>query len=376
MEVKPVQGYGMTIDAILVNGTLNSGDTVVLCGINGPIVTRVRYLLTPQPLREMRVKGEYQNNSSIKAAHCIKIVADGLSEVVAGTQLYRVEKEEDIEAYKQEVLKEIDTFTNNLSIAKDKIGVAVQSSTLGSLEALLSFLDKMKVPVGSVSLGPVHKKHIVHPVMMKKKAPKYACVLAFDVEITQEAKLVAEKERVKIFDAKVIYHLFDSFTKHVQEYDNILKEKNREYAVFPTVLQVLCCFRAKDPLVIGCRVLEGQIRIGTPLCVREKDGMKIGRVIGLQVNNKDVKIGKRGMDLAVKLEGKTMIKEKHMENGKMVEVEREQLLNYGRQFGENTVLASAISRKSIDALKESFRDEMEHDDWQLIIELKKEQNIA
>jgi translation initiation factor 5B len=378
MELKPVQGYGMTMDVILVNGVLHTGDTVILSGINGPIVTRIRYLLTPQPMRELRVKGEYENHSSIKAAHCIKVVADGLEDVVAGTQLYvaDIENKEEIEKYKQESLKEIESITNNISIAKDKIGVAVQSSTLGSLEALLSFLEQMKIPVGCISLGPVYKKHMVHSTMMKKKAPKYACLLAFDVEITPDAKLLAEKEGVKIFDAKVIYHLFDSFTKHVQEYDKMIKEKNKEYAVFPVVLQVLCCFRAKDPLVIGCRILDGQLRIGTPLCVREKDGMKIGKVIGLQVNNKDVQIGKKGMDLAVKLEGKTIIKERKSENGKIVETERDQLINYGRQFGENTILSSAISRKSIDALKESFRDEMEQDDWKLVIELKKEQNIS
>jgi translation initiation factor 5B len=381
MEVKPVQGYGMTIDVILVNGVLHTGDTAVLCGINGPIITRIRHLLTPQPMKEIRIKGEYENHSFIRAAHCIKIVADGLEEVVAGTQLYAINQKStnsdidaEIEKYKQEVSKEVGSITNN--VTKDKVGVTVQSSTLGSLEALLSFLEQMKIPVGCVSLGPVHKKHLVHTVSMKKKAPKFACMLAFDVEVTQEAKLLAEKEGVKIFDAKVIYHLFDSFTKHVKEYDQTIKEKNKAVAVFPVVLQVLCCFRAKDPLVIGCRVLDGQLKIGTPLCVREKNGIQIGKVIGLQVNNKDVQIGKKGMDLAIKLEGKTMITETTMEDGKMVKTQREQLINYGRQFGENTILASAISRKSIDALKESFRDEMEQDDWKLIIQLKGEQNIV
>jgi translation initiation factor 5B len=374
MEVKPVQGYGMTMDVILVNGILHTGNTIVLCGVNGPVVTRIKHLLT-------HIKGEYEKHNSIKAAHCIKIVADGLEEVVAGTQLYAInqnstdiEAEAEIEKYKQEVSKEVGSVTNN--VAKDKVGVTVQSSTLGSLEALLSFLEQMKIPVGCVSLGPVHKKHMVHTVSMKKKAPKYACMLAFDVEVTQEAKLLAEKEGVKIFDAKVIYHLFDSFTKHVKEYDQAIKEKNKAVAVFPVVLQVLCCFRAKDPLVIGCRVLDGQLKIGTPLCVREKNGIQIGKVIGLQVNNKDVQMGKKGMDLAIKLEGKTMITETTMEDGKIVKTQREQLINYGRQFGENTILTSAISRKSIDALKESFRDEMEQDDWKLIIELKVEQNIA
>lgn len=54
--MKAIPGLGTTIDVILINGTLRETDTVIVAGTDGPIVTQIRSLLTPQPMKELRVK--------------------------------------------------------------------------------------------------------------------------------------------------------------------------------------------------------------------------------------------------------------------------------------------------------------------------------
>ena len=48
---------------------------------------------------------------------------------------------------------------------------------------------------------------------------------------------------------------------------------------------------------------------------------------------------------------------------------------YGRQFDLTYLFHSRVTRKSIDALKEFFKDEVGKDDWGLLIRLKKQYGV-
>ena len=45
---------------------------------------------------------------------------------------------------------------------------------------------------------------------------RFAVILAFDVNVSKEAREIAEEFNVKIFTADIIYHLFDQFTVGVE----------------------------------------------------------------------------------------------------------------------------------------------------------------
>ena len=188
MEVKVIDGHGTTVDVVLVNGVLKVGDTIVLSGLNGPIRTKIRALLTPYPMKEMRVKGQYQRHDKIKGAMGIKISAPGLEDAIAGSELFRCETEEEVEDAIAEIEGDICDILDKY-VDKNANGVCVQASTIGSLEALLEFLyTTAKIPVTAVNIGPIHKKDILKAQKaLVSPLKEYATILAFDVKVTPEA---------------------------------------------------------------------------------------------------------------------------------------------------------------------------------------------
>ncbi|CAI2183895.1 13279_t:CDS:10 [Funneliformis geosporum] len=365
LEVKVIEGLGTTIDVILSNGVLNEGDKIVLCGLNGPIVTTIRALLTPQPLRELRIKSAYVHNKSVKAALGVKISAQDLEKAIAGSRLMVVGPDDDEDDLKDEIMSDLKSLLS--SIDKSGKGVCVQASTLGSLEALLEFLKTSKIPVSGINIGPVHKRDIMRCATMLEKAKEFAVILCFDVKVDKEAQEIAEELGIKIFKADIIYHLFDQFTAYHQEIVEQKRKDQAPQAIFPCILKIVpgAIFNKRDPIIIGVDVVEGVLKTGTPLCVvktdpttNQREIISLGKVSSMEQNHKTVEIVKKGQaggGIAIKIECAIY------ENPKMI----------GRHFVETDEIYSKISRVSIDVLKESFRDDLSKEEWHLMIKLKK-----
>ncbi|MFH1235211.1 MAG: translation initiation factor IF-2, partial [Candidatus Diapherotrites archaeon] len=85
LEVKEEKGFGATADVILYHGQIRTGNDIVLGGKNGIIKTKVRALLKPMPLEEMRdTKKKFVKVKEAIAACGVKIAAPGLDEALAG----------------------------------------------------------------------------------------------------------------------------------------------------------------------------------------------------------------------------------------------------------------------------------------------------
>ncbi|KXS14638.1 hypothetical protein M427DRAFT_57540 [Gonapodya prolifera JEL478] len=364
LEVKVVEGLGTTVDVILSNGILKEGDRIVLCGMSGPIVTSIRALLTPQPMREIRVKSPYVHHKQVKAAMGVKISANNLDGAIAGSRLLVVGPDDDEDELREEVMEDLAQLM--ASIDRSGVGVCVQASTLGSLEALMTYLKQMKIPVSGFNLGTVHKKDVTRASVMLERSREYAQILAFDVKVDREAELEADSLGVRIFKADVIYHLFDAFKQYM---DGILEQKRKDQApqaIFPCVLRIVpgAVFNKRNPIVVGVDVVEGQLRVGTPLAAvtgPTSSIVLIGKVTSIELNHKARDVVKKGEPaVAIKIESASY------EAPKLI----------GRHFLEKDTIISAITRQSIDVLKDSFRNDVSKDEWATIVKLKKLLSIS
>ncbi|KAH7968501.1 hypothetical protein HPB52_009044 [Rhipicephalus sanguineus] len=124
---------------------------------------------------------------------------------------------------------------------------------------------------------------------------------------------------------------------------------------FLRVSKIPFVFNSRDPIVVGVSVEAGVVKEGTPLCVPSKEFLDIGIVTTIEVNHKPIETARKGQEVCIKIEP----------------LGGEAPKMYGRHFDHTDFLVSKISRASIDACKEYFRDDLVKTDWQLMVELKK-----
>lgn len=127
--------------------------------------------------------------------------------------------------------------------------------------------------------------------------------------------------------------------------------------MFPCKLKVMpqFVFNSRDPIVCGVMVEAGIVKVGTPICVPSKEFINVGIVTSIENNHKPVDSARKGQEVCVKIEN----------------VPGETPKLFGRHFDETDMLVSKITRQSIDACKDYFRDDLLKSDWALMVELKK-----
>ncbi|AFK50969.1 translation initiation factor IF-2 [Thermogladius calderae 1633] len=345
LEVKEEPGFGTTVDAVIFDGVLKRGDTIVLAGKNGPIVTKIRALLMPRPLQDMRMhEGAFTLIDQVVAAAGVKISAANLDDALAGSPIYVVPSDEVL----GEVVKAVREEVSEIIVRGSGNGVVVKADTLGTLEALTSALKQMNIPVRIADVGPVTQNDVLEASIVGKTAPEYKVVLAFNVKVLPEAKSLAERENVNILYHNVIYQLLEELDKWVKEVRTREKMKELEQLVRPGKIRILpgYVFRRSDPAIVGVEVLGGRIKPGYPL-MRE-DGTEIGVILQIRDKDQVLKEAVVGSSVAISIKGHVMV---------------------GRQIDEGDLLYTSIPKDHVNLWLTKYRSELSDDELLVLKEI-------
>ena len=208
LEVKEEPGLGLTINTIIYDGILQKDDRIVVGGKEKTITTRIRAILVPKPLDEIRdPRDKFSSVDSVSAASGVKIAAPDLEGALAGAPLYVVPENEDPEKYSRLVSEEIE----RIRIETDVDGVILKADTLGSLEAIAESLRRKDIPIRLADVGDVSKRDVIEAEVVKENEPFYGVVLAFNVKILPDAEEETQVKGVQVFRANIIYRLVDDY---------------------------------------------------------------------------------------------------------------------------------------------------------------------
>lgn len=357
LEINEEPGLGPSANIILLDGTLRQGDSIVVAKRDSVVVTRVKALLLPKPLDEMRdPRDKFKPVSEVISAAGLKVTSPDLDGVLAGSPLYVYEKskgEDELQNLKSLVEGEI----KNAIVNTETTGIILKCDTIGSLEAITDLLKKENVPIRTADIGSITRRDIVEASAVKESDRYHGVVLGFNVKVLDDAEQEAQNRSVEIFNERIIYNLVRAYV------DWVTYQREHEESILFNELPPVCkfqfmkgfVFRRNDPAVFGAEIQVGRLR--QKVQVINEEGRKVGTVHQIQESGKAMDEATTGMQVAVSLKEPTI----------------------GRQINEGDVFYTDLNSRQAKQLVERFNhrlNDKEKEVLDLVLMLKRKDDPA
>lgn len=333
LEINEEPGLGASANIILLDGVLKQGDTVVVSKRDGAIATKIKAILLPKPLDEMRdPRDKFKPVSEVIAAAGLKITSPDLEGVLAGSPIYVYDKEKgESELEKLKSLAESE-IKNAIISNTNTTGIILKCDTIGSLEAIMDLLKKENISIRIADIGNITRRDIVEAAAVKESDRYNGVVLGFNVKMLDDAEKESQDRGVKVFNERIIYNLVRTYT------DWVSYQKEHEDSILFKELPPVCqfqfmkgfVFRRNDPAVFGAEVQVGKLR--QKVQVINESGKKAGTVHQIQESGKSMEEATVGMQVAVSLKEPTI----------------------GRQINEGDIFYTDLNSRQAKQLLERF----------------------
>lgn len=340
LEVNDEVGLGPSANIILLDGTLKHGDRIVVGKRDSVTSTRIKALLLPKPLDEMRdPRDKFRHVDTVVAAAGLKITSPDLDGVLAGSPLYVVNNPEDEERLRSNIETEI----KSAIIQTESNGIILRCDTIGSIEAITELLKKENIPVRSADLGNITRRDILSASAVREKDRYLGVVLGFNVKVLEEAEKEAYERRIKIFNEKIIYNLVRNYSEWVTY------ERVHEDSIIFNEIPPICkfqflkgyVFRRNNPAVFGAEILIGKLR--QKISVVNEKGKKIGVIHQIQNEGKNLEVADKGTQVALSIKGPTV----------------------GRQINEGDIFYTDLNSKEARFLLERFSNRLNEEEQEV-----------
>ena len=342
LEVKEETGLGITLDAVIYDGILKKNDIIALTTRDSVITTKIRSLLKPKPLEEIRdSKKKFRKVDEVVAAAGIKIVAPNIENVISGSPL-RVARE-DFNNVKEEILKEIES----IKIDTHEMGVVIKTDTLGSLEALVSMLKDLNVPIRMADIGDVSRRDVVNASIVGKEDQLHGVILAFNVKVLPSAAEEIKNSKVKLFSANVIYKLTEDYDEWLKAAEERRRKKWLDAIIRPAKIRIIpkLVFRYSKPAIAGVEILGGTMKKDYRLM--SEDNSSVGKVESMQDKGENLKSASKGQKVAMAIKEAV----------------------FGRDFEEGDVLYVDIPEKHYKILESELMGKLTEDEVEILHEI-------
>ena len=341
LEINEEIGLGPAANVILFDGILRQGSSVIVAKRSNAVVARIKAILLPKPLDEMRdPRDKFRHVSEVVSAAGVKITSPDLTGVMAGSPLFVINQKEDEARLRSIVEAEI----KNTFVSKDINGVIMKCDSIGSIEAITDLLVKQKVPIRSADIGHVTKRDVIEASAVREKDRYLGVILAFNARVLDDAVREAQERQVTIFNEKIIYNLVRTY------FDWTTYQKDHQDVIMFSEIPPICkfqflknfVFRRNDPAVFGSEILVGKLR--QKILVINEEGKKIGAIHQMQQSGKTIEEATKGMQVALSIRGPTI----------------------GRQINEGDIFYTDLNSKQAKLLSERFMQRLTEEEIEVL----------
>ncbi|MDO5832537.1 translation initiation factor IF-2 [Methanobrevibacter sp.] len=341
LEVKEEVGLGLTIDSIIYDGVLRTNDEIALMTSSNEILTtKIRSILRPLPLEEMRdSKKKFQKFDEVVAAAGIKIAAPNLDDVVSGSPLRVLSDDENVE---EELLKELEDIT----ISTEDEGILVKADTLGSLEAIVKLLREIEIPIREANIGDVNRRDIINSSIALNENDSHGAIIAFNVDVHPNSVDDLNKSDVTLFKGDVIYQIIEDYQDWIDEIEAAKKKAFYNAIIKPAKFMALpkLVFRQSKPAIIGIESISGTIKQGQTLI--NKQGEYVGVIASMEDKGETLPDISRGQRVAMAIKDAIV----------------------GKHFDEGDELFVDIPEKHYKFIEREFKDKLTEDEFETLYE--------